>query len=94
MSMLEKFKTFNFNEGIPYISITKNGIRFSKGVVMKLKYPQYVIFLINENSQQIALQVCDKKTPNATVFYKQKKTNTQKPAKCRFTDRPYIKRRA
>ncbi len=76
MSMLEKFKTFNFNEGIPYISITKNGIRFSKGVVMKLKYPQYVIFLINENSQQIALQVCDKKTPNATVFYKQKKTNT------------------
>lgn len=75
MSILKEFKIFNFNEGVPYISITRNGIRFSKGVVIKLNYPQYVTFLINKNSQQIALQVCDKKTPNATVFYKQKKTN-------------------
>lgn len=73
--MLKGFKIFNFNEGVPYISITRNGIRFSKGVVIKLNYPQYVTFLINKNSQQVALQVCDKKTHNATVFYKQKKTN-------------------
>jgi len=53
MSILEGFKTFNFNEGVPYISVTKHGITFSKGVVMKLNYPKYVVLLINKNSKQV-----------------------------------------
>ena len=49
MSLLENFKTFNFNEGVPYVSVTSNGITFNKDVVMKLDYPKYVVLLIDEN---------------------------------------------
>ena len=75
MSLLDGFKTFNFNEGVPYVSVTNNGITFNKAVVMKMGYPSYVIFLVDENSRRIALQTCDEKTPNAVAFYKPKKTN-------------------
>ena len=36
MSMFENFTTFNFNEGVPYVTVTKNGVAFNKGVIMKL----------------------------------------------------------
>ena len=39
MSLLENFKPFNFNEGVPYVSITINGMTFNKSVIMKLEYP-------------------------------------------------------
>ena len=39
---LSNFKTFDFSEGVPYISITSNGITFNKSVIMKMKYPTYV----------------------------------------------------
>ena len=39
---LNKFKPFDFTEGVPYISITENGITFSKGVVSKLGRPPRV----------------------------------------------------
>lgn len=74
MSALEGFTSFNFNEGVAYASITKNGVTFNKAVVMKLGYPQYVVLLINEASQQIAIQCCDESTPNHTAFYKQEKS--------------------
>ena len=35
---LSNFKTFDFSEGVPYISITSNGITFNKSVIMKMKY--------------------------------------------------------
>ena len=46
---LSNFKTFDFSEGVPYISITSNGITFNKSVIMKMKYPTYVKLLINES---------------------------------------------
>lgn len=73
--MLEGFKKFNFNEGVPYVSVTSNGVTFSKSVVMKLNYPKYVVFLIDESSKRIALQVCEETEANAVAFYKQKKSN-------------------
>ena len=36
MSLLENFKAFNFNEGVPYVSVTSNGMTFNKSVIMKL----------------------------------------------------------
>lgn len=75
MSFLDGFKTFNFNEGVPYVSVTNNGITFNKSVVVKMGYPRYVVFLVDENSGRIALQACDENTQNAVAFYKQKKTN-------------------
>ena len=47
MTMLEGFKPFNFSEGVPYVSITNNGMTFNKSVVMKLDYPEQVVLLID-----------------------------------------------
>ncbi|MGN1372554.1 MAG: hypothetical protein ACI4VK_00745 [Candidatus Coproplasma sp.] len=67
--MLEGFTAFNFNEGAPYVSITKNGVTFNKGVILKLKQPAYVLLLINSNDQLIAVQVCEKEEPNSVPFF-------------------------
>ena len=67
---LSNFKTFDFSEGVPYISITSNGITFNKSVIMKMKYPKYVKLLINESDKQIAVQVCDEHDDKSVQFYK------------------------
>ncbi len=70
MSALDGFKPFNFNEGVPYVSVTNNGVTFNKSVVMKLGYPRHVVLLIDEGSKQIALKVCSVDFPNAVAFYR------------------------
>ena len=75
VSALDGFKIFNFNEGVPYVSITNNGVTFNKAVVMKMNYPKYVILLIDDESGRIALKTCTEDTPNAVAFYKPKKSN-------------------
>lgn len=75
MSVLENFTVFNFAEGVPYISITSNGITFNKSVVMKLNYPEHVILLIDEVGKRIAIQQCEATAQNAVAFYKPKKSN-------------------
>lgn len=74
MSMLEGFSAFNFEEGVPYVSVTINGVTFNKAVVMKLGRPPYVRLLINESEKKIAVQVCDEGSANAFPFYKEKKS--------------------
>ena len=69
---LSNFKTFDFSEGVPYISITSNGITFNKSVIMKMKYPTYVKLLINESDKQIAVQACDGHDDKSVQFYKEK----------------------
>lgn len=76
MSILDGFTAFNFNEGLPYVSITKNGVTFNKGVIYKLKKPAFVVLFINEKMKQIAIKGCEEVTPNAVQFYKEdKKSN-------------------
>jgi hypothetical protein len=70
VSILETFKPFNFDEGAPYASITSNGITFNKSVVMKLGAPEYVQFLVDDNSNRVAVRVCSSEDPNATQFYR------------------------
>ena len=67
---LSNFKTFDFSEGVPYISITSNGITFNKSVIMKMKYPAYVKLLINETEKQIAVQACENMMINQCNFTK------------------------
>lgn len=69
---LTKFKTFDFSEGVPYMSITSNGLTFNKSVIMKMNYPAFVKVLINEDEKQIAVQSCDENDDKATPFYKEK----------------------
>lgn len=66
------FKVFDFNEGVPYVSITSNGITFNKSVIMKMSYPAYVRLYINEVDKQIAIQACDEKDDKAVAFFKEK----------------------
>ena len=76
MSMFENFTTFNFNEGVPYVTVTKNGVAFNKGVIMKLNYPTHVLLLINAVDKQIAIKACSSDNPNAIAFYNdEKKSN-------------------
>lgn len=75
MSVLDKFKPFNFNEGAPYVSVTANGVTFNKSVVMKLDYPEYVVLLLEEESKQIAVRKCDASEQNATTFYRRRRSN-------------------
>ncbi|MGM9771024.1 MAG: hypothetical protein ACI3YU_00060 [Segatella copri] len=69
---LEGFTAFNFEEGVPYVSITPNGVTFNKSVTLKLNCPEYVQLLINANSKQLALVPCTQDTQNAVVFYRPK----------------------
>lgn len=75
MSLFDSFKSFNFNEGVPYVSITNNGMTFNKSVVMKLGYPSHVLLLINEDSKQIAVKKCSELDHNSAPFFKPKKSN-------------------
>lgn len=72
MSVLDGFSAFDFSEGVPYASFTPNGITFNKSVTLKLGEPEYVRFLINAETRQVALQVCEADDKNATVFYRPK----------------------
>lgn len=64
------FKEFDFDEGVPYVSVTKNGITFNKGVVLKLGKPSRVVLLINSETKQIAIRGCEEGTPRSNAFYK------------------------
>ncbi|MBQ7580002.1 MAG: hypothetical protein IJU39_01695 [Clostridia bacterium] len=77
MSFLDGFTSFNFNEGAPYVSITKNGMTFNKGTVMKLRCPEYVRLLINSDQRMIAIQPCESTTENATVFCSEERRNSK-----------------
>ena len=74
MALFDNFKTFDFTEGVPYVSITRNGITFNKAVVMKLGCPAYAILLINDIDKQIAIQVSSEENNKAVPFYKEKKS--------------------
>ena len=73
MSILSDFKPFNFNEGVPYVSVTTNGVTFNKSVVMKLDYPRHVVLLIDEEGKRIAIQACNENAENAALFYNPEK---------------------
>ena len=75
MSILDSFVSYNFNAGVPYVSITNNGMTFNKAVVIKLGYPKHVVLLVDAEGKRVAVQACDDTTPNSVAFYKEKKSN-------------------
>lgn len=72
---LSGFKPFDFSEGVPYFSVTQNGVTFNKAVTLKLGKPEYVQLLINAETKQIALWVCSADTYRAAPFYRPKKND-------------------
>ena len=68
---LNKFKPFDFTEGTPYISITENGITFSKGVVNKLDRPARAEILINAVDKQFIIRGCNINNAHSNAFFKE-----------------------
>lgn len=76
MPTLDGFVAFDFSEGAPYASVTKNGVTFNKSVIMKLGYPTHVQLLINPAIKQFAIVPCAAETQKAQAFYNpDKKSN-------------------
>ena len=75
MSIFDDFTTFNFSEGVPYVSITKNGLTFNKAVIMKLGYPRFVNLLISKERQMIAIRACHENDPSRAAFYNADKSS-------------------
>ena len=70
---MEGFVLFDVDEGIPAITVTENGVTFNKTVVKLLGNPDYVRLFVNEETRQLALQVCEKDAPKSARFYTENK---------------------
>lgn len=69
----EAFKPVNLTVGFPSVSITSNGVTFSKAAIVKMGTPEYVMLMINEADKQLAIIETEKDTENATQFVRNKK---------------------
>ncbi len=72
--MLENFKKVNLTIGLPYMSVTDNGVAFSKSAIIKMGKPEFVALLMNEETKQIAIKICDKSKDGSLQFAKNAKT--------------------
>lgn len=59
--------------GKPAISVTKNGVGFSKQVLSRLGYAHYVLIFINKVDKQIGIKACDAETPGSMRFVPESK---------------------
>lgn len=65
---MEGFKPLIFGNSASAVSITKNGMKFGKGVVEKLESPPYVQMLINKEEKKIAIRGTSADDPFAIPF--------------------------
>lgn len=72
------FKAFNFSEGVPRISVTTNGVTFSRGVANKLGKPEYIVLMINDEKHQIVIKRAIKETKFSYRFYRQNNRKVEK----------------
>lgn len=72
--MLEGFKKFNVSIGTISISVTKNGISFSRTAVIRMEKAEYVCLYIDEQTKRIAIVQAQENEEGATKFYKNQKT--------------------
>ena len=62
--------------GKPTISVTKNGVGFSKQTLSMLAYSHYVQIYINKVDKQLAIRACEKDDPNSIKFVSLNKEKT------------------
>ena len=68
MGILDGFKQINVVTGKPTITITKNGLTFSKNAVYKLELCEFVNLYLNEQKKVLAVQYCAEKTNMSIQF--------------------------
>lgn len=69
--MLDGFKKVQILQGNSFVSITSNGINFNGNVIFHMQKTKYVIFLLNADEQQIAIQKCDGKEEDKISFFRE-----------------------
>ncbi len=68
--MKEGYKPFILVNGIPSISVTDNGLTFSKSAIVKLGCPAYVNLYIDAEKKMLAVEPGEEGTPQAISFYR------------------------
>lgn len=71
--MLEGFKPITLTTGAPLMTVTSNGVTFSKASIERLERPPYVIPLMNKAEKMFAVQVVEESNENATKFFNPQK---------------------
>lgn len=69
--MKEGFRPFIMVNGLPSISVTDNGLTFSKAAVEKLGCPAYVKLYINDNEKILAIEASEDDASPAIPFYRE-----------------------
>ncbi len=72
--VLEVPRTFSIAE----VKIMKNKISFNVMTASELAYPGFIRLFISDDRTQLALQPCEKETPNAVKFYTQDRTSKKR----------------
>lgn len=86
MGLLDNFKIINIASGNPVVSITKNGVSFSKATVAKINYPKHVHVMLNESDCKMAIIPCEE-DDDSIAFAKDKKVGY-----VRWNNRDFTKR--
>lgn len=68
--MKEGYKPFILVNGIPSISVTDNGLTFSKSAIVKLGCPAYVNLYIDAERKMLAVEPSEEGSPQAIAFYR------------------------
>lgn len=69
--MLEGFVKIPVLSGSSFMSVTRNGINFSGNVVFHLQRAEFVLFFLNSNEKQIAIQKCDDTDEDRVPFFRE-----------------------
>lgn len=84
--MLDGFKQYNMSIGKSTVSVTENGVSFSKTCVLKMEKCQYVKLYIDETNKRIAIQRAQKEDDGSISFY-----NGQKIISVRWNNKELLK---
>ena len=71
--MLNGFEVYNYSSGTASLTLSDNGVGFSKTAVQKMGRCEYVKLLINFNEKMVAIQKCDKDDSDSILFFNPKK---------------------
>lgn len=84
--MLEGFKQYNLINGIASISISENGVGFSKACVLKMNKCRYAKLFIDKINKRIAIQAAETEDDGAIPFF-----NDQKSTSVRWNNKELLK---
>ena len=67
---LDGFEVITFGNAGAFVSITRNGITFSKAALEKVNSAGHVTLLVNRETKQFAIKPCSPSEANAMPFYR------------------------